>query len=195
MAKGSRRKRHEAGDGHVSPAAAPAAAAWCHHSKFEIIADMSPSPYVLTAEIPYYLYYSQVQYEARSEPVSLPSYRGRTGAQERLPSRGRCGLYRGKSGLSVRSRYLCPPAPAAAPAALYGDYRHSRSCLDVARARAGAVGAVGRVRIRAILGTIFLPPERQNASTEDFRRASTRKLVDSVLSPLVLFVCSLPLGF
>eukprot|EP01043_Picozoa_sp_COSAG02_P102562 COSAG02_NODE_38580_length_427_cov_1.112805_1_plen_27_part_01 len=27
---------------------------------------------MLTAEIPYYLYYSQVQYEARSEPVSLP---------------------------------------------------------------------------------------------------------------------------
>ena len=28
-------------------------------------------------------------YEAQSELVSLPSYRGRTGAQERLPSRGR----------------------------------------------------------------------------------------------------------
>eukprot|EP01043_Picozoa_sp_COSAG02_P028117 COSAG02_NODE_1690_length_11299_cov_21.781071_5_plen_159_part_00 len=49
------------------------------------------SPYTLTAEIPYYLYYSQVQYEARSEPVSLPSYRGGTGSQERLPSRGRYG--------------------------------------------------------------------------------------------------------
>ena len=55
------------------------------------IADTSPPPHALTAEIPYYLYYSQVQYEARSEPVSLPSYRGRTGAQERLPSRGRYG--------------------------------------------------------------------------------------------------------
>ena len=63
----------------------------CHHSRFKNIADTSPSPYALTAEIPYYLYYSKVQYEARSEPVSLPSYRGRTGAQERLPSRGRYG--------------------------------------------------------------------------------------------------------
>eukprot|EP01043_Picozoa_sp_COSAG02_P023938 COSAG02_NODE_1294_length_13401_cov_32.784393_2_plen_233_part_00 len=42
----------------------------CHHSRFKNIADTSPSPYALTAEIPYYLYYSQVQYEARSEPVS-----------------------------------------------------------------------------------------------------------------------------
>jgi hypothetical protein len=63
----------------------------CHRSRFKNIAATSPSPYALTAEIPYYLYYSQVQYEARSEPISLPSYRGRTGAQERLPSRGRYG--------------------------------------------------------------------------------------------------------
>ena len=78
-------------------------------------------------------------------------------------------LYRGKSGLSVRSPYPCPPTPAAAAAALYGDYRHSGTRLDARGTRAGPVRPVGRGRIRAILGTIFPPPERQYASGEAFR--------------------------
>ena len=81
-------------------------------------------------------------------------------------------LWRGKSGLSLRSPCPCPPTPAAAAAALYGDYRHSGSCLDARGARAGPVRPVGRGRIRAILGTIFPPPERQYASGEAFGTVS-----------------------
>ena len=88
-------------------------------------------------------------------------------------------LYRGKSGLSVRSPYPCPPTPAAAAAALYADYRHSGSCLDARRARAGPARGGGRVRIRAILGTIFLPPESQNSSTEAFRHRTNSAQVES----------------
>ena len=46
------------------------------------------------------------------------------------------------------------------------------SCLGRAARARRSRGCVGRVHIRAILGTIFLPPVRQNASTEEFRRAT-----------------------
>ncbi len=68
----------------------------------------------------------------------------------------------------LHCHYPPPPHPAAPAAALYGEYRPSRSFLSRARVRVAPHVGGGRERIEAILGTIFLPQVRQDYSTEAY---------------------------